>query len=269
MNSESLLGLDVNSVKLAVDVSNSLDYFRRFSMPSKSSDEILRLKLHPGDECIGLDASVSHIPQGKRQINRDAKQISNVPIPLHNATFMCEMPYRNPNKDVRINTDALLWRSYRACIKPSEDQRVEGVKVYQKKLTSSKFQAEVRKGLREHLRQAIEKDQKLQEEHNESVSRQRDRQFKRGVMDLEAARARATRRGFEGIRRPTVGSPAPDPEPNPEEVKRLMSTPLFGRTSGKKMVLDHVSGHDHGRPFGAQLRSESEPMRRWQDKSLT
>jgi hypothetical protein len=235
----------------------------------KESDEILRLKLHPGDENIGLDSSVTHLPQGKRQINRDAKQISNVPIPLHNSTFMVPLPERNHNSSPAVSTDALLWKSYRACVQPAGDQRAVGVKVYKNKMSSAKFQAGIRQGIRAQLREAIRKDQELLAEQQAQLEAQRERQQKRGEMELEAARARAQRKGFEGIRKPTLGSPPPDPAPSPEEVQRLMSTPLFGRTSGKKMVLDHVSGVDHGKPFGAQTGAPCEPMQRWSVKSLS
>lgn len=234
-------------------------------MPGKTE-----FNLKPWEERIGLDASVVHCTGGKRQINRDQKTVSQVPLPLEQGKtpFLCEMPLRNSEKDPSVDTDVMLWRTYRSLIKNPDDMRDQGKKMHAHKIPSNEYQAMLRKGLRDHMRQAVEEEAALKEEQHRERERVKERHLKRKQLELDIFRARCKDKGFEGLRRPWFKAQPPEPPIPTADVEALMKVP-FQRSGGKKMMTDHLASIDNGPPFGPPLRSESEPMRRWESKTFT
>ena len=108
--------------------------------------------MHAWDERIGPDSSLTHVDGGKKQLEKGAKQKSRIPLPLHNSTFIVEMPTRGPDSHVVVDTDIHIWRSYRQIIK-GEDARTEGKKIFASIPSSEKMQRHVRECLRERLRE--------------------------------------------------------------------------------------------------------------------
>lgn len=241
--------------------------------------------LHAWDERIGLDGSISHVTGGKRQYPGMSRTASNIPIPLHDQPFVVEMPGNGEMRElqpVKVDVNTHMWRSYRMTV-GNDGVAPDGKKMSAKPLAAHQVQSHLRKTLRDKLRDQELKELSLRVEQQ----KEREEMLKRHKCFAESEetflRHRATTMGFEGLRKPVTKSAPMLPPVAPEAVERAftslqLTAPeaavnlLTGKT-GKRVLRNHPSVRNHGPPFGAvtsavALRSNSELMQRWTDKSL-
>jgi hypothetical protein len=212
------------------------------------------------EEDIGPDSSIVNVVGGKRAFKLVDKTVSSINLPLYAPSLY----HREPQAAVAVAVDSNhhLWRSYRQLL---NEGRGVGKKMYTAATPLQKFQAGVRTGMRDKLKDALLKEETIKRDHYSERASLKQRHGAHKEAEQSYLRSRCSERGIEGIYRPTLRTPAPD-APLDEAVVSAAVRKGFGRSDGKRVVQRDDADMNFP-PFGPPLRAESEPMRRW-DKIL-
>ena len=229
-----------------------------------------RSRLKPWDENVGPDASIVKVGGGKK-VNADARALllaSQVNLPLK-APYIGERPMRVPwtVQLAKVNSDAHLWRSYKQLMTDPNDARMQGKKMYTKKMPHHTFQDTITEGVKAKQKLCLAREEALRQEQSEERRKLHERHRMHMVAEESIYRERCSTNGVAGLVKPSLRTPQPEP-PVPADLVAQSIARGPKRGDGKRVVQDEFRALPRSPPFGPPLRSHSVPMQRWEDKCV-
>lgn len=242
---------------------------------SHSSPSAAR-KVHPGDENIGLDASVSRLGGGKKQfleLMQGMKLQSQVTIPLHAKFIGVDLPARHtPDpREAHFSPAHHMWRAYRGLMLPPGDSRTEGKKMFASKTPTQELEATARQSLRHRVRAMKQHEDDLRRQLADERAKRYDAHRQKSEIYDKVFHLRCKVSGLEGLERCSLRSPDPLPElPADMSEADLLRQSIYPSREGKKMVPKAEMHSVKLPPFGAPLAAASPSLvERWDLKTLS
>lgn len=203
-------------------------------------------RLHPWDERIGADASITKVTRGKKVFSDRDTFASSINLPLSRPSL--EPVRRCKSSASGVSSDEHIWKTYQSSINE-----------YGNGTSNPAIQRRFRANIRDRLNAL-----KLDMEHTHSLhlmerSVLAERHRAHQTAERSVFRERCATKGIEGLKKPSLRSPEP-----PERVSDDLVADFV-----KKMTPSLPSNIEIHRPFGPPIGSKCEPAQRWVDKTFS